>query len=382
MISVGCSQTEKNYVARVKLQKLTEADMYNNQLVYDVIFDSEELPSDSVKNASHQLFLKGIDLYKNKKNPVEAIEYFKRSIVSFPDAKAYYELGNALTDTKLGDIALKEALDAYDVASYLDFKPASILYFKKACAENLKTDKNKGWQVVSYLRAAFREGFSDTNLIKTDERIKSIVKTDEYKEMLTDLAANKSISPETLFDTYIKSFQVAEQPFEIPMNKVAMSDYSKQSISYDFAKFIPEMQNSEFGRGVSHDYFFVAKIAETPAYTAIIYTSVGFYGGDMQPVDTKLVTYTPDGTIISSKLFACQFSAEKVKQGRIENNEITLEDYKRIWKYPIDKVSFENNTIDKYELIAKAVYVLDDSGKILERSVPANYTDSALMVKQ
>lgn len=39
----GCSNSPVNRVAKVKLQKLSEDKLYDNDLVNDVIFDAEEL---------------------------------------------------------------------------------------------------------------------------------------------------------------------------------------------------------------------------------------------------------------------------------------------------------------------------------------------------
>src|SRR3954463_16583419 len=95
-ILIGCTGTETKYVAKVKLLKLGKDDIYNKEMVYDVIFDSQELKLDSLRNKSRQLFLQGVDKYKNKKDATGAIDMFKQSILIFPDPKTYYELGNAL----------------------------------------------------------------------------------------------------------------------------------------------------------------------------------------------------------------------------------------------------------------------------------------------
>jgi hypothetical protein len=373
-VCFGCSP-KKEYVAKVKLLTLKEADIYDSEKVYDVIFDAEEQNIDSLKNKSRQLFLQGIDAFKNKKDAAKAVLLFKQSILTFPDAKAYYELGNAKLDAHQGDADIEEAENAYHVAQFLNFKPLSMLFYKAACAANQKQKINKFW-VSDYLRQAFYNGFSDTTQLYSDKYLHSFTTTDEFKELLADMRINKiKNNPEDLFDVYKKSFPLTNTAFEIPLDKVDMKDY-KQSISYDFAKFIPEMQNSSFGRDVSHDFIFVAKVQEKSNYTAVLYTSINYYGEGMQPVHTKLVTYDNDGNIISDRLFAGQFSAEKVKIGRIDGEEITLQDYKRIWEQPIDKVPFEENAVEKYELVSKAVFRINEEGKIMEQSVPSNYMDS------
>jgi tetratricopeptide (TPR) repeat protein len=382
VLAVSCSQTEKNYIARVKYQKLTESEIFNKEMVYDVIFDSRESGTDSIKNQSRQLFLKAIDTYKNKKDPQSAVSVFRQSILTYPDAKTYYELGNALLDAKSSTASVKDAVEAFEVAKYLNFQPASIVYYKLAAANNilLKSDETIGiYNVVYNLENAFNSGFSDTSLLLKDQNLRSIAATAEYKEMLSRVLT-KDGKAENVFDLYKKSFEVYQQPYAITFQN--LDDMrNKQSISYDFARFIPEMQNTSFGRDVSHDFFYIAKVAETPAYTALIYSSISFWESEMQPVITRLSTYDNEGNIIATKVFAGQFSAEKVKVGTIKNNEIVLQDYKRIWKQSIDKVPFDENEVDKYELLATATFRLNDNGEIVELSVPANYSDSVVFAK-
>jgi hypothetical protein len=379
-LCLGCFQQEKNYVAKVKLLKLHEADIYNADVVYDVIFDSEEQNVDSLRNLSQQLFLKGIDTYKNKKNVIDAIVLFKESILTFPNAKTYYELGNAKLEANQGDPGLKDAQAAYYVAEKLNFQPLSMIYYKKACVSNLLHEVDES-NVRAYLYQAFQAGFSDTTLLNNDKYLKSFLTTKAYRNLMADVELKKLLAhPENLFDTFKKSFAVVSLPFEITFDQVGMKDY-KQSISYDFAKFVPEMQTSSFGREASHDFLYVAKVAETPNYTALLYSSVNYYGENMQPVHTKLVTYNNEGDIIASILFSGQFTANNIKIGQIEGNRISLQDYKRVWKKPIDEVPFDENAVEKYELISSAVFQIDDSGKIMEESVPANYKDSVVFAK-
>ncbi len=160
-------------------------------------------------------------------------------------------------------------------------------------------------------------------------------------------------------------------------------DGYKESISYDFARFIPEMQNTRFGRDVSHDYFYVAKVKETELYTALVYNSISFWGEDMQPVNTTLAVYNnATGEIISRKPIACQCSAERVRTSSMSNGEIVLEDYNRVWESPITEVSFEENKIKDYISLSKATFTIDDSGKIIDQDVPKNFSDSNMVASK
>jgi hypothetical protein len=389
----GCNQIKKNYLVKVKLVKLTAANIFDKELVSDYLFDSEEMQVDSLKNKSRRIFLQGVDLYKNKKDPEGAIDLFKQSVIIFPDAKTYYELGNAILD-RYGNASalerkmrLKDALSAYQVADYLHFQPQSSLYYNEACANNLiyasdTTQTSEGFSRDAFddIELAFRNGFTDTVSLRGDKRICSILKTPVYKNFITDLVTKRAMGHvETFFDAYEKSFPTVSQSFKIDTNKVAMEDY-KQSISYDFVKFIPEMENVQFGRMVSNDFFYVAKVAETTNYIALIYCSKEFEEGDMQPVHVNLVTYDHSGNILSSRLFAGQFTPEKIRAGKIDGNKIVLEDYKRTWKYKMDSVSYWDNKIIKYEFAQTATFMINDSGKIVKQSVPENFNDSSSIV--
>ncbi|MDF2456156.1 MAG: hypothetical protein K0R51_2149 [Cytophagaceae bacterium] len=386
---ISCSGPKVDHIAKVQVLHMTEESIYDEKLVYDVIFDSEEYDVDSIKNKSRVLFLQGIDQYKNKKDIRKAINLFKESILIFPDAKTYYELGNAFLDFNREDL-VKEALDAYRVAEYLDFQPKFNLYYKEACANNIlyhtaSTEEEKSdylYETVSNLRMAFSNGFSDTLLLKNDVRIKSITSQSEYKSMLLHVKIEKGKgSSNALFDLFKNAFPVTQTAvFEIDKTNVEMGDYD-ESISYDFANFIPEMENTGFGREVTHDYFYVAKIAETPLYTALVYKSMSFYGDDMQPVRATLVTFNPQGEIIAKKIIACQCSAEKIKDAKIENNIVTIHDYKRQWEHAMGKVDLGKNKIIGYDLQATVKYKIEDTGQIVNEDVPANYKDSTVASK-
>ncbi len=389
IVITTCTEESTEYFLKVKPKVFAEVDLFSKDAVYDYLFDSEENDVDSLKDLSRGEFLKGIDLYKNKKNPKDAIKLFKSSILIFPDAKAYYELGNALMETKESRESLWNAYDAFEIAEVLNFQPIANVHYRKACAQNLilelgevKGEKNVyHWSVGSSLRDAFMAGFEDTVLLMSDKRLSSYTSTEEFREVMTDIRSRKvKNSGGGLFAAFTQAFPVIQGEFVIKYEDVAMEKYS-QSISYDFAGFIPEMENTAFGREVSHDYFYVGKMMETSEYTALIYSSISFFGEEMQPVNVTLATYDKNGKIISRKMIGCQCSSEKIKVCKIKDGVISIEDQQRIWAEPIDKVPFSENRVKSHDAIAKASFKIEDSGKIIDFDVPANYKDSSVIVK-
>ncbi len=382
---ISCTNKLEEYKLKIKVIQLTEATMYDRDVVVDVLFDAEEQNIDTIKTKATKIFLSALDEYKNRKNVPKAVSKFKESILVFPTPKAYFELGNALTDMG-GKANLEEAIQSYDVALELNFNPKSTIYYNEArvaytLSNIIKVDDEtySNWDVdraVGLLGLAFKEGFYDTVMLKKDARLKNIIYTNEFKSMYLDMEVKKiTVNANNIYSFFKKSFPLVEQTFIISADNVDMKDFS-QSITYEFAPFIPEMENTSFGREVSHDYFYVAKVNENSNYTAIIYKSVSFYGGEMQPTMAYLATYDNDGDIISKMVFACQCSAEKIKSGKIENSTIYTEDYKRIWEKPIDEVRFEENAVKSRELLSKSEYYIDETGKITPKG--GNAADSLI----
>jgi hypothetical protein len=381
---VSCSP-QKEYKLKIKPLTLKKSDIYNYQAVRDVLFDAEEVGLDSLKDKSRDLFLKGVDSYKNKKDLYAAISHFKKSILILPDAKTYYELGNALMDLKADKEMLNESIEAYDIAQKLNFQPEAKIDYRKAGIYNIlrtnfpSSETSYEYSAVYYLKEAIEKGLLDTNAIKKDPLVSSITAAKEYKTMVRKLS-NTAVAASP-FELFKKAFPEARDKFFISANEVEMKDY-KESVSYDFARFIPEMENVSFGRDVSHDFYYVANMGGNENYSAFIYTSESFYGEVMQPVHTVLATYDLNGEVISRKLISCQCSAENVREASVEGNKIVLKDFKRVWQYPVDQVSFDKNKIKAFELVAEAKYKIEDDGKIVEDEIPANYNDSTILASQ
>jgi hypothetical protein len=378
----ACSDHNTNYVVRVNPAQLNSDNMYQSSKVQDVLFDAQESNFDSLRAASRQLFLKGVDALKNKKQLGDAIEFFKQSLFVLPDAKTYFELGNALLACKGGYVTNHEAGEAFQVAEDLEYSPIAEVYYLEAVAANLiRKEDDAGYEISSYLIRAIASGFSDSSRIVNDARLESFVTSKLFSEVRESFRqAQFADEDESKFNLYTNCFPEAlNGVFEITPDKCNAEGYNN-SISYSFVNFIPEMESSSFGRDVSNDFIAIAKLSENSKYTALLYASVSYFGGDVQPVYIKLVTYSKTGELIDGKIFAGQFSAERIKSGRFEGNTFTVQELKRLWNLPIDQVSFENNAVKGYESVSKAVYVINDNGTIKEESTSGNFKDSIILV--
>jgi tetratricopeptide (TPR) repeat protein len=379
---IGCSETGTEKILKVKQHTLTTETMYNSNIVTDVVFDREELNTDSIQNIGRELFLKGIDLYKNKKQTGAAIVKLKASILVFPEAKTYYELGNALMSTGRHKTLREEAAKAYAIALRLNFQPESQIYFKQACLsqfDDSEDEQSRAWNTLNNLRSFFEKGTFDTLAVFNEPILKGITNLPEYQDMLVRVRSASS-SGGTLFDLYKEAYSNNVSSFEVKPDKVEMTDF-RQSISYDFAKFIPEMENVYFGRDVSNDFYYVGKVKQTDQYTAVLYTSISFTYEEMQPTYTYLAVYNNEGEILSKKIVACQCTAEKIKTVSIQDDHIKITDHKRLWEKPITEASFDENKITGYTQLATAEFKINETGTIVAVNIPQNYNDSNLITK-
>ncbi len=346
---------------KIKLPKmlppLNAEDIYDNDKVTDYLFDNVERDTDSTQQASKRLFLLAIDFYKNKKNKKDAIPAFKKSIMLFPDAKAYYELGNLLYENN----QYEECIKSYQMAVNMDYSPLANPYFNMACAG--ASSENSG-SVYSYLDNAFKNGFNDSARYVNDSHLTSIRNETYYRDFLFS-NFSKGVKEENIkYELFLKGFYTLDLPYSIPPEKV--NEYSNNNyIGYDFSDYIEEMENVSFGRDVSNEFCSVGILKQTNNYTALLYSSVEMGMGDVYaPVYTMLATYNPKGELISKKVFACQCSGEKIKTGSYDGNVVTVTEETVIWEKPFDSVSPDENKITRYEPVETTKYIIDESGTI------------------
>src|SRR6478752_7561524 len=164
-LQIFWSCTETTSVGKTKLVQHTgilEEQMFDKDAVYDYVFDNQEFDYDSLKKKSRKYFLEGVDEFKNKKHYTKAISAFKRSILQFPDAVTYYELGNVFLATS----NFKDAVKAYDVALKLEIEATGTLYYNLAVATY--HEQGNPYDAIDYCGKAIEHGYSDWDFIKSD----------------------------------------------------------------------------------------------------------------------------------------------------------------------------------------------------------------------
>ena len=123
--------------------KLTEASLYNiDSIRFDLSTASasdSELANDEYKEAIAE------------RNVEKSIEAFKTSVTNFPTAVGYAGLGNALVVIK----NYKEALQAYRVASLLNYQPMYEIMYNNSAVYSMLPDTGLCADKVTRLKDSF-----------------------------------------------------------------------------------------------------------------------------------------------------------------------------------------------------------------------------------
>ncbi len=345
--------------SQLSIAVLDMAQIYEVDAVKDFVFACEETNLDQQKETAKKDFLKAIDYRENQKNGQEAIQYFKKAAAVLPDANTYFELGSTLLALNQNE----EARKAFEVAEALRFTPAANLHYKKAQVTALL--KENEYVVVDYLKKAVEQGFSDKSAIDKEIAFDSVRNTEQFQLFYVKNFSQGISKPSAEFKLFLRGFPAALDNFEVKANDVA--EVSDKYISYEFASYVREMETrQDFGREVGSEYFYVAKVRETPEYAAVLYAAKDAVAESVPPVFTYLVTYNWEGQEISKINFACQCTPKSIKTGKIEGDKVTVVAYDRQWQAEFTDVPPSENKIKSINETEKRTYEIAANGKITE----------------
>jgi tetratricopeptide (TPR) repeat protein len=349
------SSTEKEKV--VAVQSLSEKDIYN----IDVVDAFVPTVHDTVREASRKVFLTGIDLFRNKKNPDKAVSEFKKAILMCPDAKSYYELGNALMDIT----NYKEAIDAYHMAEKLNYNPISKVMYNLACAYSRAQD---GESALKYIQLSIENGYSNTKHLLTDADLAYVRELPDFMGVYEEAMSGASSPEAALFDLYAVSFTQTQFPLEFkPADFNTM--YLSNSIAYDFEPFVSEMVNPNFSREVGDEFYYVALLKETSDFVALIYAGKQVMYNN-PPVYHILATYNHEGKLIDKvEIGGYHYYADPVKSYSItEDLAIVVNEYEIKYAKDVEEFGYEENPIESNELLNTRKFQITAKGKIKQTS--------------
>jgi len=344
------SKTKKERVPVV----LTEADLFNGNKVMAFLENDQKYIQEA-----NELFLKGLDAYRNKKMLDSANSYLLESILMEPSAKAYFELGNVFMDMKEYD----DAIAAYGVAEQLDYEPFSKILYNKSCIYSLQDKQEMSGQ---YLEYALQAGYTNIEHIGKDSDLEGLRETYHYQKAIDKGLRGMSNSENLFWLQFKKLFAKTEVPLKL---EPVMSDEMQEAlvyISYDYEKYISEMRDEKFSREVSKGFFYYAQPYENEDFVAVVYIVKDEFMGEYAPLTYVLATYTHEGKLIDKeKIGGSSSLSEAILFTTLNKNmKIKAEIRKPIYeKDPYDHGYYDNEMIDS-ELIGTKSFSISAKGKI------------------
>jgi tetratricopeptide (TPR) repeat protein len=354
----ACTPSSKK-TAAVDAIHLSADNLYNKDTVLLIANSATEKNS-----ASDKLFLDGIDKYRNKKNPAAGIESFKQSILQKPQAKAYYELGNALFDKQ----EMKEAIKAYGMAELLDYKPLHKVLYNMACAYSRIGDND--WAKY-YLVSAIEFGYSNVKNIFADKDLEGLRQKDGYSFRSEVTAAlSGATDPEKLqWNLFWHEFKPLTFPVTLDMKYA--DKLGEDYISYDYERFVPEMRNAQFSREVGSEYYHVGLVKNSDSIKTLIYAVEDVVMERSAPAQYYIVSFDKMGKLIDKLLIGGQKKLdEPFRVATIqENGSIQIGLFKQVYEKDPEKEGYQDNQLLESKEVGKEDYSITADGHFVKPPV-------------
>lgn len=127
--------------------------------------------------AAEKIFRKAEQIYRKQNDPRAATVEFEQAIRQSPNARFYYELGNAYIDLREYDTALR----SYAAAAALGPRDPGNIYYNAACAASLKGDIDVS---LDQLRKAFENGYRSFAHARRDEDLARLHSDPRFTELI------------------------------------------------------------------------------------------------------------------------------------------------------------------------------------------------------
>jgi tetratricopeptide (TPR) repeat protein len=355
----GNTEKSENQAELTQEIILTEADLFVSTIIKSFLKGSE----DASKKEANELFLNGLDSYKNKKDLKEAQMLFTTSLIKYPTPVAYYELGNVFMDKK----EYQKALDAYKMAESIGYEPFSKVLYNIACSysqlDSLELSGN-------YLEYAIQAGYTNIDNLNKDKDLAKLRENWRYSYHVKKGLAGVSNADNLFWVHFKKQFNTVSLPYQLENLKKKIKFSGTDFISYDYEKYISEMRDEKFSRDVSKGYYYYAQLPERDKFVSLIYATKEEFLGENAPIMFRLATFTHEGKLIDKMVIAGRlYGDDPLLMFSIDKNwNFTITSYETEYKKNPSEHGYENNPIVSKTEIEKNHYVLTENGKIENKS--------------
>lgn len=308
------------------------------------------------KNESNRYFMEGLDLLVNKNDPSASIHCFRESIFYYPDERNYQHLFTAYL--RSGNGAMADSVSG-SLWGRIDHSECS---FNDALVAALGKDTAN---CMASLYDAVMQGFMFKERI-TEEPLFAFLKDNaSWEAFLFSNFSDDEKLRKKMFSLFLKPFPDLALPFEINVDSAA-SFNGDHYINYDFAAFVPGMEEGSFSRDVSNLYMYVGKF-RTQDHIAVIYKTYNMISDTLNPVHTNIMLFDTAGMMVSETELGCFCSPLESKAFVINKDQsIRISTYKTLWEAdPLEKGYAGNKVVSRDE-IGRTTVVLENGQLVLK----------------
>jgi hypothetical protein len=326
-ILLGCSGNKETVSSKIEYKEtipfsLLKEFIYNEGAIKKAI----ESASNTQKAESRKLFLKGLDLLINKQQAAASIEFFETSILFYPDAKNYYYLTLAYIKNNNADLA-----DSSNTVLYqLSYEPYYESVFNSALISALKKDTS---MTLALLDESIMMGFLNKEKIENEPLFNFVREIPNFQSLMVSTFNDEGKLRQKLFNSFVNYFPELKLPYEVTIDSTHVFNFN-QYINYDYAPFIPGMDEGRFSRDVTNEYQFVGKLKMEFGY-AFIYKSFLAIADTLNPVKTFIATYDTLGNMIQNEMISC-YCSPLTRVSLLTENEYVFNTIEYIIQWEMD----------------------------------------------
>jgi len=339
--------------------EITEADIFKGNKILAFLENDKKFIQEA-----NELFLKGLNAFRNQNDLDSADFYFKESILTEPSAKAYFELGNVYMSKEDYD----KAISAYGVAEQLDYEPFSKILYNKSCIYSLEEEEEMAGQ---YLEYALQAGYNNIDHIQKDSDLENLRKTQHFQPAVDKGLRGMSNSENLFWLQFKRLFALTEVPMKLEIEMSNEMSEALNYISYDYEKYISEMRDEKFSREVSKGFFYYARPYENENFVAVVYIVKDEFMGDYAPLSYMMATYTHEGKLIDKEeIGGSTHLSDEILFSTIEPNMTIKGEWRKpvYEKDPEDHGYYENKMVSS-ELLGTQTFKVSSKGKITSNGV-------------
>lgn len=333
---------------------LLEKDIYNN---YFRVEKARKIASDAHKVVAKKKLEESI-LLINTGEQQAGIDTLIRSILHYPTAKAYFQLGNIHLESGEHE----EAINAYNMVRFIDNEPNKHLLYNLACAYAMDdSDWDGKRRAINYLRTAVRNGYTQKDSLLNDPRLDNIRYSYEFNKIYLEIFGENDDRQVEQFKLFTHLFPIENFPIQIEPEDLNNYLIKKRRLHYPLTSIIGR---EEYIPNEEH-YFAVTILKKTSKFVAVMYLACPVSSPKRPYQNYEISTYTPEGKNIDRLLFADTSNPDKYFCGEIDKElNITLSTYLNIWKKNPDEYGYRNNEIDYFEFMYEEKFRINKKGKI------------------